>query len=936
MKRLLISIILLLSLSAFIYAQGETISVNTDDEVLVTFASNSKLPSINYYLDENKANKLEQSTYLNRDDIIYYDYLGSRDSLFDIAGFRVICYIDGERTLYDTVSFGDVITVPDKPMIHSISIEPYGEYRKRRLSLSDTADGIELDGLWRISDKVFTKESAEISPYESYYVSYEYDGDRYYLISAEPEKKVLSESRGSVLYNVENPEDSNVTDSYEIVLKPYTYLKIDEPSKIIEIKKDGKTIDPGYLQYEPIKAGESLEIATGRDYKIECSGAEVNEVQLLSDRRVFSLKVSDENRDYEMDIALKKQRTKVLDIKVEGPYSESADLSIRVNMDEYTLSDIMKGKEIIVTEGDYIYISGDRPDDNTRVQLSVDSSENSLDITDLDVMSAIEKSFSFDEIGPISIHIDKGYRFSDIKDNDQDVIAEYLVDGSPIKDGEFLECGTVVEIAVELPDHLKAKGLNIETGSDRGYVNISESTSKWDFQIKSEKRAGLYFDPKEYVFDNAELEFIHNGEIIKDRKFLENGTILYYSVKSVSPGYRLSDGEIAVDGEVNTRRKLSSIAAEEEMKVNVALYQPKYGGRAIYSVDGKVINEDIYSGYVGDIINIEYKSDNGWIVSSNAIESVRLSSDIIYISPDNAFIELDSHKSEFILTISPTVGDYFAVDVSSITGASDYRQYSERRSFIFRTLVPSSESFGHIPSLPFSLKLSGYSLSKREALKLTLVVKNKDGKEIRRETQYTKSDEYEFVYDKFSSDDPSILELSIEKAEVYDYEEMNIPNGVLTVKETGSGKLLSRGDMITPTETVTITLIADSGYYIYSLGAISSAISESKSYIEYISTFDDFIAKYQIGKWCSVDLRSGEGYESYSYYLNDKEVELGNLRYKEGDRLKLVYKVEEPYYIAGTLFSSRNTAKTITLKLSHDGEIITKDDFGIEIKEVGR
>lgn len=268
----------------------------------VTFAENSFLKA-EYYFDEELTRRVDtENCHINPGDSIYMsvnDGGGECPDGYTFAGFRVWEWqADGSRRVWLDVG-GElpvVMTVPGDSQATQLSVAPLGEYRKKILSFSDSyrirgGEEIELSGVWRTDNGVETTDtSAEISPFTSYIVSYDYGAykDRFYFEKSTPEPFYVSEEKGTVQFDEESQ-------SYSVWLHPYIRVRIinNEANifnsaisavtgsggivRAISVNGKSQAVSGKKEQFiEKLKWGDKIQIQVGDGYKATAGGLEAD------------------------------------------------------------------------------------------------------------------------------------------------------------------------------------------------------------------------------------------------------------------------------------------------------------------------------------------------------------------------------------------------------------------------------------------------------------------------------------------------------------------------------------------------------------------------------------------------------------------------------------------------------------------------------------
>ena len=229
--------------------------------VQVSFAKNENL-DIDYYVNKDVLVQ-DSSCMLLPGDCIYADvHINSEveNDMYRFSNFAIYEYKeDGKRVrrvdIENLLEAGQALVIPEDFSGTEISIEPVGIFMEREIGLRDyyvEADGeYELDGDWFIDDKVYSENVAEVSPFASYIISYEYDADEYFYVSSEPECFYNSYEDGIVIFPQREERDDTIDYSVEL----HKYL-------VIELKSDAdRSVSVGGGNMKSLKTGEMLTLS---------------------------------------------------------------------------------------------------------------------------------------------------------------------------------------------------------------------------------------------------------------------------------------------------------------------------------------------------------------------------------------------------------------------------------------------------------------------------------------------------------------------------------------------------------------------------------------------------------------------------------------------------------------------------------------------------
>ena len=217
------------SINASDFSQGE-------GTIGVTFATNSNIDTIKYYADALKTTLIDSSSRIEmkEGDTIYVSFNNSASNFYDFLGFDLYWYDENGKRKEAPIRINSTseIVLPSSSEFYSeISVEPYGKFKDRTISFSDSVDGIEIDNEWKINDETYTGvTSASINAVIPYSVSYRYDPNLYYIKSVSPENRIIVAGNGSIIFFEETPSSStrsnNLVTNYSVQIKPYVHVSL--------------------------------------------------------------------------------------------------------------------------------------------------------------------------------------------------------------------------------------------------------------------------------------------------------------------------------------------------------------------------------------------------------------------------------------------------------------------------------------------------------------------------------------------------------------------------------------------------------------------------------------------------------------------------------------------------------------------------------------
>lgn len=952
MKKI-VSMVLVLFLSlSFSYTAPIERTVEAGS-VGVTFATNNYI-SYRYFQDSKKTIPIDSAKRLILEEgtAVYVECQVLNESIKP-KGFRISEYTATGERLKTIINSKDlsIITIPKNVFSGEISIEPISEYEMRTIALSDTADGVELKGSWAIHGTMCSSPEEAINPLVSYDVSYKYDASSYFLVSAEPEKKVIATSDGNVLFYAENPDTvgfSNMNSAYSVRLKPYTFLSLDSTKNIISILgPDGATIEAKDISLHRFKGGETVTITTKRDYRIDCKGATVTLIKLIEDSRTFTLTIPEDTKDYHLDIFVMAQKTKnvTVDLPDMSKGVEKPDITISLNKLSFTLDELKKKKDIMMTEGDFLYISFEKIPNNQRVFLTVEDENPSKLYVPTEITGKKDFTYTYLEISSIKIDIEEGYRFVEISNNDQRLEVTYVAEGKIITSGQFLPLGTRVYINIKHPNNLKPKGAQISSGAAKGSFVVTNATKLQDFIIQAEEVAGFNFDPSKYSYEHGDIEFYLDGVLISSEKFIENGKKINYKASSVDMGFRLpensGENSILVNGIYETEELLGKLQFVKIAKAVVHLLQPEYGGTIVYRYQGKTILDDKVEMFVGDKISLEYKNWSSWDPNANVKDYIVTAdpSQAIPLS-QNVFFERESHKPEILIIFDKSVFEDFALDLSDLEISDNPKvlSYGEPQGKESKK-VKNGFDLGKVGThKPLKITLKKYSLKDvNEAIRITWTQTRKNEKKGESTYFYTRDPDYEFI--KSYPEEATDISIKFEVVAAEAFSPKYVDNAMVEVKRATGEFLKTYEDIVEPSSNVIVTIIPQPNYYLTGKGVTNDKYEKTMTYSNYVKNIDSIVSALSVRSYNWLYLVHTDTYGTCSYTLNKEIITSQKIQYKEGDDLTLTFELSAEstayqidFWRSRKLGFGRSVSQTKKLDSSYNGKKLARLDFGIYIK----
>lgn len=258
------------------YYAEETEDAEGDQEkeagqIHVTFATNSNL-EIEYATDDGRisgTNVLE--CYLNPGEQLRATVGIASDvysSEYEFSTFRVYEWNGDKRTessLSMTESNGEwVLDIPVDYTGTEMSIVPVGTYNLRTIAVDDYYVGDNgkhepLSGDWKVNDEPVNEKSKSISSVESYYVTYEYDPNQYFVVTSDPSYYYNNVDDGIVTFREREASEETVSYSIELCKKFSIEFRTDAERKVAVI--DDRASTDGSTEHT-LKSGESVVLSS--------------------------------------------------------------------------------------------------------------------------------------------------------------------------------------------------------------------------------------------------------------------------------------------------------------------------------------------------------------------------------------------------------------------------------------------------------------------------------------------------------------------------------------------------------------------------------------------------------------------------------------------------------------------------------------------------
>lgn len=474
--------------------------------------------------------------------------------------------------------------------------------------------------------------------------------------------------------------------------------------------------------------------------------------------------------------------------------------------------------------------------------------------------------------------------------------------------------------------------------------------------IVPEKDGDFLFDPSEYVYDHGSLNFQCYGVPVNEIQRLEKGCRIYYEEKSVEEGYWLPSGEhyIVVGDEEETKQKLKDIKFVQKVQVSVNLKQPVFGGKIIYSIDGKKILSDQIDTYSGTAISMDFEPWEGWIgsckdgmryiVNEDSTQSVTINNADV----NNVFTEDNDHKPTLTVVLEESVGKEMMFDIS-VSGVQVDEDSYNGKWWKSDYKIVDAQKIGTEGNIVLSMK--NKAIPSGEAVKIVVEKtdqdKNKTTSEIRYIDELTKLQEPIYIYSDLERGESEIwyetIHITISKVDVETFTAFKTDsNATITVRNESTKQELKEGDFIEKSQKVIVTITPTTGYYILNGNASDkTSYQDTMKYSKYLSDIEKIISKHTAEKYCEVTLDDSDSFAKYSY-TRGKENVSGTAKFKQGEKLTLEYEIIDDDHklkeAAGGFLgivgqSNKKVTESLEITSDYDGKTITKADFGIEVTE---
>ena len=258
---------------------AESADAPEESRIHVTFGENKNL-DVRYFADESHKSPLALPCYLNPGDSVYAEVIvnGNGNNPYEFSGFRAF-EIDGSGSYVETDSVKStntdtnyVLSVAADYQGSDLAVEPIGEFKKRTVTLNDSCfdsaeNKITLNGTWFVDNEEHHGGSVELSSRSSHDVRYQYDSEKYFFVSCEPESFYNDSANGEVIFK--QLETSDRTTEYTVELHEYLTVTLvsetdrkvcigDEPERSVKANTE--------LPVEKLRYGQTVRLKTDKEW----------------------------------------------------------------------------------------------------------------------------------------------------------------------------------------------------------------------------------------------------------------------------------------------------------------------------------------------------------------------------------------------------------------------------------------------------------------------------------------------------------------------------------------------------------------------------------------------------------------------------------------------------------------------------------------------
>lgn len=861
----------------------------------------------------------EGETYTISDsEKIYTDFDDSDN--FEVKSVQIRTYYDGEYNPNQIINIPLVkeegslsyFTIGNISGAQDISIEGLPEYKSLNLDLKTIIDGRTAEtGEWLIN------ENKSIAPYsvlamEDFYVSYEFDASKYYLLEASPSKKVLTDSEDTVIFMQEKSSSPNRNTEYSVILKPYTNISITKDRHVSDVLYENETIMSNISDIK-FRNGDELTIVSDRDFSVdESCGLDIVDVTYVGDQRETKLRIPVDSTRYEYNISVIEQKKSHLTIRLS--YHDIAPEKIRSIFNKLNFSLKIGGKEVVnydklvengflqieVKEDSFFSLYLDKPSKDLKISYKVKSDSIGQREKIDDVQEKLNRSYDYKIIKQenleVEMSITEGFRLipEAIINDDNIGTVIYYYNSSPIEKQIFIPFGSTVNIRVyDVPEtkELTNRGQVIEKEGSLGTIEIpiDENTSLDDFEIKARDIAFFYVDPAKYIdlFNNGTVDIqirkkgeseyktmegktlVVNGDSVKLVDTPNEGYVFQsYNSPERSEFYAIEDFEYWI--------KNFNFVIEEETYTTVGeLPQPDF-----WSVTYKYDSENGEEVKVGDFTKKDrtvvccYSAPMGFSCpDDDRIKTQKTTVGKLPVFKPKSYTELEWNKPQLKLELKGSnYNKEFSVDV----------KYANSSEAIFTLNKKNAKYSNEKISTASPLVLEFYNfITQGKALEITVDVKLRDGKEETKTFRTTATHVFDKL-DVFASNENGCPVSSINiTINVIDATLFNLPYiENATIKVLYNNKELENGNPMKNNDQVHVKITPDNGYYIDGTNSDDYSYEFDKQY----SQIEAEINKHQAIELVKVYLPDYQDI-GLSYKVGNKIVEPGWQSFMLGERI---------------------------------------------------
>jgi len=480
----------------------------------------------------------------------------------------------------------------------------------------------------------------------------------------------------------------------------------------------------------------------------------------------------------------------------------------------------------------------------------------------------------------------------------------------------------------------------------------------YEYTLLVPQKGGEFkFNPAEYSYEHGKIEFKCFGEKVEHTQYLAKGTPITYRAISSEDGYWLPDGKhvIYVDDEAETRAALNNIKFVPETKVTVELPQPDYGGKIIYSLNGKQLNSSTLKTASGVKISMEFEPWPGWIsnytngeiyeVDTKEYQEIRIQK----TKPITTVFDEDSeHQPELEVVLNKSIGENMNVTISTADTSEQSIKYKNNNWLTEEIVAFTADKIGTHKGI--NLSFGNKALDADTAVKIQVDMMDKNN----RITSYnrlvnnlTEKQSPIMIYDESEIGVSEIwydkikINISIVDCKTFTAPQ-NPANGTIDVRVSNAKKALNIGDLIEPSEEVTVTIQPDINYYVSGKDVKNDKYESKMKYTDYLKNVDNIIDSHPVEKYIKLTLNRNDQYGMATYFIGKEEVS-GFVRVKNGTEITCKYKVTASGYSieggSGGFFGIGKTDKektaTLAITSAWEGRTINKSSFGIRVIKGG-